>query len=854
MIFGTLIPNKNLIIFSFIQYCHVHLYRVQGGTMDNNLKVIDLVCGIGGRSKAFVKAGFDVVCAIDNDIECKKLYSEMLGDNNFIYGDLSEISPEKLPNADLIAGKIIHQPFSFSGNKRREISTIMQNSTNKGIYNIICYKLPKIFLLEAPSVILTKNRGEEFKYILENYEKIGYKIMYHVFNERDYSGYPVMGKQLFIIGIRKIIEREEYYFPEPQYLRSSNMLNVIETINIDDWYRKISKSEDVYFEKGKYYLREKGKIYQTDIIHMGMYREMFLVDDYGPRKFTHNELATLKGLADYDFNKCSNKQRMYMRIAYSSNVYVVEMIAASIKKYFEEKENFDDEFNPNSMIAKVKYQKKILTPNVTKDVLFPKHKIESIHIDNLKGIKNLDISINKNLVAIMGVNGCGKSTILHALACMYSPYDNGNNYKFSFFFTPNPDATWKNSKLSISYFDENTQKIVMREYKKDADRWSPRYENRPKRDVYFIGIESCIPEIEIEKQTSFIDYSTNAASDELSRKIIQAAADILNKDYKSLTYHKTKKKELLGVYTLGNIRYSSLSMGAGEQRVIKILKLAYTAKTYSLILIDEIDLLLHVTALKRLIKTLSGIAIKRNLQIIFTTHSLEMNTLKEYVDIRYLDNLKEKTIVYDSINTDLIYDLSDCVEKPLEIYVEDLLSETLIKHIAENLNLLSSIKVRKYGAARNAFVLAAGLVLKGEDYKNVLIVLDGDVFVAMEEKVEAIKKTLSGTEKDHMDKVTHAASFIKEFILPTGVEPEKFIYDMLVEMDDDNEIIKAARKLKAVSDSHQWLDRLVERMGQSEELILHSIIDLVADNSRWDNYIKEIRQWLINKREEICRI
>lgn len=823
--------------------------------MDNNLKVIDLVCGIGGRSKAFVKAGFDVIYAIDNDIECEKIYSEMLGNNNFIYGDLSEISPKELPNADLITGKIIHQPFSFSRNKRRELSTIMQNSTNKGIYNIIRYKLPKIFLLEAPSVILTKNRGEEFKYILDNYEKIGYKIVYHVFNERDYSGYPVMGKQLYIIGIREVIEREEYYFPEPQYFNSSNIYKVIETKNnIDDWYRRISKIEDVYFEIGKYYLRDRGKISQTDIIHMGLYREMFLVDDYGPRKFTHNELAALKGLVDYDFNKCSNKQRMYMRIAYSSNVYVVESIAESIKKYFEEKETFADECDPKSTITKIKTKKEIHAPNVTKDVLFPKHRIVSIHIDNLKGIKNLDISINKNLVAIMGVNGCGKSTILHALACMYSPYDNGNNYKFSFFFTPNPDATWKNSKLSISYFDENAQKIVTREYKKDVDRWSPRYENRPKRDVFFIGIESCIPEIEIEKQTSFIDYSTNAASDELSHKIIKAAANILNKDYTSLTYHKTKKKELLGVHTLDNITYSSLSMGAGEQRVIKILKLAYTAKTYSLILIDEIDLLLHVTALKRLIKTLSGIAIKRNLQIIFTTHSLEMNTLNEYVDIRYLDNLKEKTIVYDSINTDLIYDLSDCVEKPLEIYVEDLLAETLIKHIAENLNLLSSIKVRKYGAARNAFVLASGLVLKGENCKNVLIVLDGDVFVVMEEKVEAIKKTLSGTEKDHTDKVIYAASFIKEFVLPTGVEPEKFIYDMLVEMDDDNEIIRAAKKLKAVSDSHQWLDRLVERMGQSEELILHSIIDLVADNSRWENYIKEIRQWLINKREEICRI
>lgn len=815
------------------------------------MNVIDLACGIGGRSKAFMNAGFDVICAIDNDIECGEIYSKMLGNNNFIYRDLSEISPEDLPNADIIIGKIIHQPFRLKSNKKRGFSTIMQDSANKGIYNIISYKLPLIFLLEASSTILTKNGGAEFKYILENYERIGYKISYHVFNEQDYSGYPVVGKQLYIIGIR-VIKDEEYYFPEPQHFINSNIYKVIEPTNIDDWYRRIFKMDDVHFEIGKYYLRNRGKVSQTNTVHMGLYKEMFLVDEYGLRRFTHNELAMLKGLSSYDFDKCSNKQRMYMRIAYSSNIYVVESIAKSIKCYFEKKETYVDGYAKSTTKEKSKKVKN--AQNATKDILFPKHRIVNIHVDNLKGIKNLDISIDKNLVAIMGVNGCGKSTILHALACMYSPYDSGNDYRFSYFFTPNPDATWKNSKLSVSYFDENIQKIVKREYKKNVDRWSPRYENRPKRDVFFIGIESCIPEIEIEKQTSFIDYSTNSASDELSHKIIQSAADILNKDYKGLTYHKTKKKELLGVHTLDNITYSSLSMGAGEQRVFKILKLVYTAKTYSLILIDEIDLLLHVTALKRLIKTLSEIAIKRKLQIIFTTHSLEMNILKEYVDIRYLDNLKEKTIVYDSINTDLIYDLSDCVEKPLEIYVEDLLSEILIKHIAGELNLLSNIKIIKYGAAGNAFVLASGLVLKDENCNNVLIVLDGDVFVPVEEKIKKIKMILSGTEKDHIDKVTYAASLIKEFVLPTDVEPEKYIYDMLVEMDDDNEIIMAAKKLRAVSNSHQWLDRLVQRMGQNEELILNSIIDLVADNSKWESYIKEIHQWLVNKREEICGI
>lgn len=48
--------------------------------------------------------------------------------------------------------------------------------------------------------------------------------------------------------------------------------------------------------------------------------------------------------------------------------------------------------------------------------------IESIHFDKLKNLKDLTLNFSDTrLTAIMGVNGAGKSTILHALACCYKP-------------------------------------------------------------------------------------------------------------------------------------------------------------------------------------------------------------------------------------------------------------------------------------------------------------------------------------------------------------------------------------------------------------------------------------------------
>ncbi len=82
---------------------------------------------------------------------------------------------------------------------------------------------------------------------------------------------------------------------------------------------------------------------------------------------------------------------------------------------------------------KEKTKESKLPNNLSDDIIYPKHKILSMHVDSLKGLKNLDISLDKNLTAIMGVNGAGKSTILHALACVYGPYKLGENHKFSFF-------------------------------------------------------------------------------------------------------------------------------------------------------------------------------------------------------------------------------------------------------------------------------------------------------------------------------------------------------------------------------------------------------------------------------------
>lgn len=815
--------------------------------MAEKLRVIDLCSQIGGRSLAFQRAGYDIICAVDSSPMCGEIYSQMIENKCFVLSDIEYIAPNELPEADIITAKLITGSFTFAGNKKT------YTNENDAVFNIISEKLPKAFVFEVPSKMITGNQSAELKRILEFPIFCRYMIAYQIVKEAEFSGFPVIGSQAYMIGIRNDLYKEEFYFPKGEQFERT--LYQEEAQSVDNWYRKISFNVDLELQKGKYYIRNGRAFSETNLIHMGFYREMFLTDSIGLRKLTHNECAFLKGFERYNFNKWKNKREMYMKIAYASNVFVVSAIAVSLKKYLEQDGAEVASYDKLVLKDGKKKEKKKdeIISNTAKDIIYPKQKLMSMHIDNLKGIKNLNLLFDKNITAIMGVNGAGKSTILHALACIYKPYKSDEDYKFSFFFTPNPDSSWKNSKFSITYWDENSQKEYTREYKKNADRWSPRYVDRPQRDTYFIGIETCVPEIEKERQTSYIDYKTSLASERNADKIVKLAAYILNKDYDQLNYHKTKKKELLGVHTKSNMRYSSLSMGAGEQRVLMILKTIFMANAYSLILIDEIDILLHVMALKRLIYKLSEIAERKNLQIIFTTHSMEISKLQDFVDIRYLHPLEEKTMVYDRITPDIVYELSENVEQSIKIYVEDVLAETIVNVVVDDLGISRNVKVVKLGAASNAFVLAASFVLQEEDTSNVFILLDGDVYRNEDEKRNAIKKVLSGTEKNHDNKVDKAVGLIHQLILPEKVEPEKFIFDMLVELKKNSELVEIAKRFNAVSNSHEWLDNLVTRMGKSEEIVLYKIVDMVSDHEKWGNYVCELWEYLI-KRKEILNL
>jgi ABC-type lipoprotein export system ATPase subunit len=489
-------------------------------------------------------------------------------------------------------------------------------------------------------------------------------------------------------------------------------------------------------------------------------------------------------------------------------------------------------------------------------------RISSIHFEILKNLKDVTIDLSgSELTAIMGVNGSGKSTILHALACCYKPIDDHSdreNYKLSEFFTPNTDSLWDGSKFSIKYSYRNGREYlenVYQEYTK-SDRWNPKYQRRPVRNVIFIGIKTCVPRIEDEKQNTFIRYVTSSLTDDISRQVREKASYVMNREYSSYSNNKSSRFEYIGVEHSDN-HYTSLSMGAGEQRIFHILTKIFNAPKNSLILIDEIDLLLHEDALKRLIEVIKNRANTKSHQVVFTTHAQSVTTMSDSVNIRHVYNTPMKTLCFNETKPDAIYRLTGSSLRPLEIFVEDDLSKVIVNTVCSEMDMQRFVSVKKFGAAENSFTLACGMLVLNKDIRNALFLLDGDVFKTQEDRERKINSIFTGNDPILVEIRNEALKSISEYNLPDGQKPERYIRQLITTLPDDvasqeNEIKRVALEIQQVDVAHKFVDEIIFRLGIDEKVVgLHKVVDLASRSNEWLSYTLPLREWLEKKKIEV---
>lgn len=490
--------------------------------------------------------------------------------------------------------------------------------------------------------------------------------------------------------------------------------------------------------------------------------------------------------------------------------------------------------------------------------------LKKIHFHSLKGIKDVEIDFSeKKLTAILGPNGVGKSTILHAVSCINNPVTDPKitvNHRFSEFFTPTSHSIWTGSGFTVyqDYRDNATPHVNHRtHFRKQASRWAPRYVSRLQRYVSYIGIRTCVPTIEMETQRSRIRFNTTVLTDQISNRVRDIAGIIMNKTYTTYNTHRVNaRKNYVGV-TTGNVNYSSLTMGAGEQRIFYILSEIISAPNYGLIIIDEIDLLLHQDALHKLLREINTLAVSKNLQIIFTTHAQSILNL-DFIGFRHLYQTPQKTLCFNETKPDALHRLTGTQLRPLEIFVEDDLAHSIIKKVCAEEGLSKYVSIKKFGAAINCFTSVCGAILNNLDnFDNMLFVLDGDVYNTEIQKKENIRRVLTGTSPDDEIRRQSAYEKITQLVISDNQSPEQYFHSLICDLDDESltreylEIVNVARQIQNPGNNHKLLNDIIIRMDLNQIVGLTKLVDILSLSASWNDIKLNIKNWLDAKREEI---
>ena len=92
---------------------------------------------------------------------------------------------------------------------------------------------------------------------------------------------------------------------------------------------------------------------------------------------------------------------------------------------------------------------------------------------------------------------------------------------------------------------------------------------------------------------------------------------------------------------------------------------------------------------------------------------------------------------------------------------------------------------------------------------------------------------------------------ITQFTLPENTAPEKYLHDLLIELDNENEITEIAKTITNPKDSHGWINDILKSIEVDENITLSKIIDTISTHRDYSIYIEKIKNWLAPKKCEL---
>ena len=179
-------------------------------------KVIDLFCGCGGLSYGFSSAGYEIILGIDHWKDAISTFSFNHKKTFGLIEDLLIQSPIKISEntgireVDVIIGGPPCQGFSIAG---KRIVDDERNKLFKNFVNFVDFYKPKAFVLENVPNIISIGQGVVKDEIINDFARIGYKVVYKVLLASDF-GVPQNRKRAVFVGL---LDGKEFIFPLPTH-------------------------------------------------------------------------------------------------------------------------------------------------------------------------------------------------------------------------------------------------------------------------------------------------------------------------------------------------------------------------------------------------------------------------------------------------------------------------------------------------------------------------------------------------------------------------------------------------------------------------------------------------------------
>lgn len=171
------------------------------------LKVLSLFDGISCGRVALERAGFEIEKYYASEID---KYAIQIAQKNYPdtiqVGDITKLKGEDY-NVDLVIGGFPCQSYSIAG-KRKGLDD-SRGGLIFDIFRILKESQPKQFMLENVKGLLSINKGETFKYILQELNQCGYAVDWIIINSNLVSAQN--RERIYILGKRLDICQEMVY-------------------------------------------------------------------------------------------------------------------------------------------------------------------------------------------------------------------------------------------------------------------------------------------------------------------------------------------------------------------------------------------------------------------------------------------------------------------------------------------------------------------------------------------------------------------------------------------------------------------------------------------------------------------